>query len=206
MTKRIGASKSVIRHKQMKANRHIKEVSERKAQRKISRQLNSVKERYQKMNGSVFSENQTFKRLKPKVKSVLKIKNPDYNQRQHIKAVIRDFNNHETTSFNGSRKIYRSTVKTIYSHQNKLHGNKWKPLLNKDIVTPKSVQVARKFWKSYHKLNDLLESQHGSKNVFDSDTKLSYLTGNEAGSSDDTAMGTFNDLMQSATPNTGIIL
>jgi hypothetical protein len=206
MTKRIGASKSVIRHKQMKANRHIKEVSERKAQRKISRQLNSVKERYQKMNGSVFSENQTFKRLKPKVKSVLKIKNPDYNQRQHIKAVIRDFNNHETTSFNGSRKIYRSTVKTIYSHQNKLHGNKWKPLLDKDIVTPKSVQVARKFWKSYHKLNDLLESQHGSKNVFDSDTKLSYLTGNEAGSSDDTAMGTFNDLMQSATPNTGIIL
>lgn len=206
MTKRIGASKSVIRHKQMKANKRLKEVSERRAQRKISRQLNSVKERYQKMNGSVFSENQTFKRLKPKVKSVLKIKNPDYNQRQHIKAVIRDFNNHETTSFNGSRKIYRSTVKTIYSHQNKLHGNKWKPLLNKDIITPKSVQVARKFWKSYHKLNDLIESQHGSKNVFDSDTKLSYLTGNEAGSSDDTAMSTFNDLMQSATPNTGIIL
>lgn len=206
MTKRIGASKSVIRHKQMKAKMHVQEVAERREQRKISRQLNSVKVRYQRMNHSVFKGNQTFQRLKPKVESILKIKNPTYNQRQHIKAVIRDFNSHKTTSFKGSRNIYRSTVKTIYEHQNKLHGNKWKPLLDKDIITPQSVETARKFWESYRKLNDLLESEHGSRDVFDSDTKLTYLTGHEAGTSEDTAMDTFNDLMQSATPDTGILL
>lgn len=206
MTKRIGARRSVIRHKQMKARKHLKEVSNRKAQRKISRQLKSAKQRYDKMNGSVFSGNKTYQRIKPKLEDVLKIKNPTYNQRQHIRAVIRDFNNHATTSFGGSRKIYRSTVKTIYNHENEVHGNKWKPLLNKNIITPQSVSEAKKFWSSYHKVNDLLESQHGSKDVYNSDTKLTYLIGHESGSSDDISNDTFNDLLQNAVPDTGIIL
>lgn len=206
MTKRFGASKSVIRHKQMKANRHLKEVAERRAQRKIMRQVRAVKARYQKMNGSVFSDNKTFQRLKPKVESIFKIKNPDFNQRQHINAVIRDFNSHETTSFKGSRKIYRSTIKTIYSHENKLHGNKWKPLLDRKIITPQSVETARKFWSSYHKLNDLLESEHGSKDIYDSDVKLTYLTGHVAGTSEDVSHDTFLELLQTAAPDTQIIL
>lgn len=206
MTRRIGASKSVIRHKKMKSRIHLEEVAERRGQRKILRQLHSVKERYQKMNGSVFSGNQTFQRLKPHIESALKIKKPDYNQRQHIGSVIRDFNNHETTSFKGSRNIYRSTVKTIYNHQNELHGNKWKPLVSKDIITPQSVHAAHKFWGAYHKLNDLLESKHGSKDIFNSDAKLTYLTGHEAGTSEEISMDTFNDLLQNATPDTGIIL
>lgn len=206
MTKRKGASRSVIRHKQMKANMHMKEVAERRAQRKIMKQVSSVKARYQKMNGSVFSGNTTFQRLKPKVESVLKIKKPNYNQRQHIRAVIRDFNNHETTSFKGSRTIYRSTVKTIYNHENKLHGNKWRPLLNKKIITPQSVETARKFWSSYRKLNDLLETQHGSKDIYNSDVKLTYLTGHVAGTSEDASRETFLEILQTATPDTGIIL
>ena len=78
MTKRVHASRSVIRHKQMKARQHLKEVHNRKAQRKVMNQVKSLEQRYNKMNGSVFSDNQTFKRLKPQVENVLKIKNPDY--------------------------------------------------------------------------------------------------------------------------------
>lgn len=206
MTKRVGAKRSVIRHKQMKARKHAKEVAERRAQRKVSKQLESMEQRYNKMNDSVFSGNRTFKRLKPQVEKVLKIKHPDYNQREHIRAVIRDFNSHDTTSFYRSRKIFRSSVKTIYNFENERHGNKWKPLINKDIPTPQSVHDAKKFWKSYRKLNDLLESEHGSKDVYDSETKLTYLTGHVKGTSEDISHETFNELLQYATPTTGIIL
>lgn len=206
MTKRIHARKSVIRHKKMKARQHLKEVHERKAQRKVMRQVRNIEQRYNKMNHSVFSDNRTFKRLKPQVEKVLKNKNPNYNQREHIKAVVRDFNSHETTSFKGSRNIYRASVKTVYSFENERHGNKWKPLLNKDIPTPQSVADAKKFWKSYHKLNDLLEAKHGSKNVFDSDVKLTYLTGHVAGTSEDISHETFEELLEYAKPSTGIIL
>ena len=170
------------------------------------RQVKSLEQRYNKMNGSVFSDNQTFKRLKPQVENVLKIKNPDYNQRQHIRAVIRDFNSHETTSFKGSRNIYRASVKTFYNFENERHGNKWKPLLNKEIPTPQSVQSAKKFWSSYRKVNDLLESAHGSKHVFNSDVKLTYLTGHVKGTSEDISQATFRELLEYAQPSTGIIL
>ena len=206
MTKSIHARKSVIRHKKMKARQHLKEVHERRAQRKVMRQVRNIEQRYNKMNRSVFRDNRTFKRLKPQVEKVLKIKNPNYNQRQHIRAVVRDFNSHETTSFKGSRNIYRASVKTVYSFENERHGNKWKPLLNKDIPTPQSVSDAKKFWKSYHKLNDLLEAKHGSKNVFDSDVKLTYLTGHVAGTSEDISHETFEELLEYAKPSTGIIL
>ena len=206
MTKRVHARKSVIRHKQMKARQHLKEVHERRAQRKVIRQVRSLEQRYNRMNRSVFRDNRTFKRLKPQVENVLKIKNPNYNQRQHIRAVIRDYNSHETTSFKRSRNIYRASVKTVYNLENERHGNKWKPLLNKDIPTPQSVQSAKKFWSSYRKLNDLLESRHGSKNVFDSDVKLTYLTGHVAGTSEDISHETFEELLEYAKPSTGIIL
>lgn len=206
MTKSIHARKSVIRHKKMKARQHLKEVAERKAQLKTMKQVRSLKQRYNKMNHSVFRDNQTFKRLKPQVENVLKIKNPNYNQRQHIGAVIRDYNSHETTSFKGSRNIYRASVKTVYNLENKRHGNKWKPLINKDIPTPKSVHHARKFWSSYHKLNNLLEAKHGSKHVFDSNSKLTYLSGHVSGSSSSIASSTFSELLSYARPSTGIIL
>ena len=206
MTKRIHASRSVIRHKRMKARQHLKEVHNRKAQRKVMKQVKSLEQRYNKMNGSVFSDNQTFKRLKPQVENVLKIKNPDYNQRQHIRAVIRDFNSHDTTSFKGSRNIYRASVKTVYNFENERHGNKWKPLLNKDIPTPQSVQSAKKFWSSYRKVNDLLESAHGSKHIFDSDTKITYLTGYVKGTPADISYETFKELLKHEKPSTGIIL
>ena len=206
MTKRIHASRSVIRHKRMKARQHLKEVHNRKAQRKVMKQVKSLEQRYNKMNGSVFSDNQTFKRLKPQVENVLKIKNPDYNQRQHIRAVIRDFNSHDTTSFKGSRNIYRASVKTVYNFENERHGNKWKPLLNKEIPTPKSVKQVKKFWSSYHKLNDLLESAHGSKHIFDSDTKITYLTGYVKGTPADISYETFKELLKHEKPSTGIIL
>ena len=206
MTNSIHARKSVIRHKKMKARQHLKEVQNRRAQRKVMKQVQDIEQRYNKMNRSVFRDNRTFKRLKPQVEKVLKIRNPNYNQRQHIRAVVRDFNSHETTSFKGSRNIYRASVKTVYSFENERHGNKWKPLLNKEIPTPQSVQDAKKFWKSYHKLNDLLEAKHGSKDVFDSDVKLTYLTGHVAGTSEDISHETFNELLQYAKPSTGIIL
>ena len=206
MTNSIHARKSVIRHKQMKARQHLKEVAERRAQRKVMRQVRSLEQRYNRMNRSVFRDNRTFKRLKPQVENVLKIKNPNYNQRQHIRAVIRDYTSHETTSFKRSRNIYRASVKTVYNLENERHGNKWKPLLNKDIPTPQSVQSAKKFWSSYRKLNDLLESRHGSKNVFDSDVKLTYLTGHVAGTSEDISHETFEELLEYAKPSTGIIL
>lgn len=206
MTNSIHARKSVIRHKKMKARQHLKEVAERRAQRKVMRQVQNIEQRYNKMNRSVFRDNRTFKRLKPQVEKVLKIKHPNYNQREHIKAVVRDFNSHETTSFKGSRNIYRASVKTVYNFENERHGNKWKPLLNKEIPTPQSVQDAKKFWKSYHKLNDLLEAKHGSKDVYDSDVKLTYLTGHVAGTSEDISHETFNELLQYAKPSTGILL
>ena len=206
MTKRTGARKSVIRHKKMKARQHAKEVHNRRAQRKLMKQVRSLEQRYNRMNHSVFRGNRTFKRLKPQVENVLKIRNPTYNQRQHIRAVIRDFNSHETTSFKGSRNIYRSTVKTVYNFENARHGNKWKPLLNKEIPTPQSVQSAKKFWSSYHKLNDLLEAKHGSKDVFDSDVKLTYLTGHVKGTSEEISQATFRELLGYAEPSTGIIL
>lgn len=206
MTKRIGAKRSVIRHKQMKARKHAKEVHERRAQRKVTKQLESIEQRYNKMNNSVFSDNRTFKRLKPQVEQVLKIKHPDYNQREHIRAVIRDFNSHDTTSFSRSRKIFRSSVKTIYNFENERHGNKWKKLLDRNIATPKTVHETRKFWSAYRKLNDLLEAEKGSKDVYNSDVKLTYLTGHVAGTSDIISRDTFNELLQYATPDTGIIL
>lgn len=206
MTKRVHASRSVIRHKRMKARQHLKEVSERRAQRKVMKQVHDIEQQYNKMNRSVFRDNRTFKRLKPQVEKVLKIKNPNYNQREHIRAVIRDFNSHRTTSFAGSRDIYRASVKTVYSLENIRQGNKWKPLLNKEIPTPQSVKQARRFWKSYRKLNDLLEAEHGSKNVFDSEVKLTYLTGHVAGTSEDISQATFRELLDYAEPSTGIIL
>lgn len=206
MTNSIHARKSVIRHKKMKARKHLKEVHERRAQRKVMKQVRSMEQRYNKMNRSVFRDNRTFNRLKPQVEKVLKSRNPNYNQREHIKAVVRDFNSHRTTSFTGSRDIYRASVKTVYQLENIRHGNKWKPLLNKEIPTPQSVHAAKKFWKSYHKLNDLLEAEHGSKNVFDSEVKLTYLTGHVAGTSEDISHETFNELLQYAKPSTGIIL
>ena len=206
MTNSIHARKSVIRHKKMKARQHLKEVHERRAQRKVMKQVRDIEQRYNKMNRSVFRDNRTFKRLKPQVEKVLKIKNPNYNQRQHIRAVVRDFNSHETTSFKGSRNIYRASVKTVYSFENERHGNKWKPLLNKDIPTPQSVQDAKRFWKSYRKLNNLLEAKHGSKDVYDSEVKLTYLTGHVAGTSEDISHETFNELIQYAKPSTGILL
>lgn len=206
MTKRMGAKRSVIRHKQMKARKHAKEVAERRAQRKTLKQVKSMGERFNKMNNSVFSDNRAFKRLKPQVGQVLKIKHPNYNQRQHIRAVIRDFNSHDTTSFNRSRKIFRSSVKTIYNFENERHGNKWKKLLDRNIATPKTVLETRKFWSAYGKLNDLLEAENGSKDVYNSDVKLTYLTGHVAGNSDIISRDTFNELLQYATPDTGIIL
>lgn len=206
MTNSIHARKSVIRHKKMKARQHLKEVAERKAQRKVMKQVRSLKQRYNKMNRSVFRDNRTFKRLKPQVEKVLKIKEPNYNQREHIKAVVRDFNSHRTTSFTGSRDIYRASVKTVYQLENIRHGNKWRQLLNKEVPTPQSVQDAKRFWASYRKLNNLLEARHGSKDVFDSEVKLTYLTGHVAGTSEDISHETFNELLQYAKPSTGIIL
>ena len=206
MTNSIHARKSVIRHKKMKTRQHLQEVAERRAQRKVMKQVRSLEQKYNKMNHSVFRDNRTFKRLKPQVEKVLKIKNPNYNQREHIKAVIRDYNSHETTSFKGSRNIYRASVKTVYNLENERQGNKWKPLLNKDIPTPQSVQSAKKFWSSYRKLNNLLEARHGSKDVFDSEVKLTYLTGHVAGTSEDISHETFNELLQYAKPSTGIVL
>ena len=206
MTNSIHARKSVIRHKKMKTRQYLQEVAERRAQRKVMKQVQNIEQRYGKMNHSVFRDNRTFKRLKPQVEGVLKIKNPNYNQREHIKAVIRDYNNHETTSFKGSRNIYRASVKTVYNLENERQGNKWKPLLNKDIPTPQSVQSAKKFWSSYRKLNNLLEARHGSKDVFDSEVKLTYLTGHVAGTSEDISHETFNELLQYAKPSMGIIL
>lgn len=206
MTKRVHARKSVIRHKKMKARQHLKEVAERRAQRKTMKQVRSLEQRYNKMDRSVFRDNRTFKRLKPQVEKVLKIRNPNYNQREHIKAVVRDFNSHETTSFKGSRNIYRASVKTVYNLENERHGNKWKSLLNKDIPTPQSVQSAKNFWSSYRKLNNLLEARHGSKDVFDSEVKLTYLTGHVAGTSEDISQATFRELLEYAQPSTGIIL
>lgn len=206
MTKRIGARKSVIRHKKMKARQHLKEVRNRRAQRKTMRQVRSLEQRYNRMNHSVFRDNKTFKRLKPQVEKVLKIKHPNHNQREHIGAVTRDYYSHETTSFKGSRNIYRASVKTVYNLENARHGNKWKPLLNKDIPTPKSVHHAKKFWSSYHKLNNFLEAKHGSKDVYDSGTKLTYLTGHVKGTSESIAHNTFTELLQYAKPSTGIIL
>lgn len=205
-SQRVGAKRSVIRHKRMKTRQHLKEVHERKAQRKTMKQVKSLEQRYNKMNHSVFRDNQTFKRLKPQVEHVLKTRNPNHNQREHIRAVIRDYNSHETTSFKGSRNIYRASVKTVYNLENKRHGNKWKPLLNKDVPTPKSVRHAKKFWKSYHKVNDLLESAHGSKHIYDSGTKLTYLSGHVSGSSSHIASSTFSELLSYAKPSTGIIL
>lgn len=206
MTKKIGAKRSVIRHKQMKARQHAKEVHERRAQRKTLKQVESMRQRYNKMNHSVFSDNITFKRLKPQVEHVLKIKHPTYNQRQHIRAVVRDFNSHDTTSFYKSRKIFRSSVKTIYNLENERHGNKWKKLLDRNIVTPKTVHETRKFWSAYRKLNDLLEAENGSKDVYNSEVKLTYLAGHESGTSDTIAQDTYDDLLQYANPDTGIIL
>lgn len=206
MTKRVGAKRSVIRHKQMKARKHAKEVHERRAQRKVSKQLESMEQRYNKMNNSVFSDNRTFKRLKPQVEQALKIKNPNYNQREHIKAVIRDYNSHDTTSFYRSRKIFRSSVKTIYNFENKRHGNKWKKLLDRDIATPKTVHETRRFWSAHRKLNNLLEARYGSKDVYDSKTKLTYLTGHIKGSSETIAHNTLSELFHYAKPATGIIL
>lgn len=206
MTKKIGAKRSVIRHKQMKARQHAKEVHERRAQRKILKQVESMRQRYNKMNHSVFSDNRTFRRLKPQVEHVLKIKHPNYNQREHIRAVVRDFNSHDTTSFYRSRKIFRSSVKTIYNLENKRHGNKWKKLLDRNIATPKTVHETRKFWSAYRKLNDLLEAENGSKDVYNSEVKLTYLAGHESGTSDTIAQDAYNDLLQYATPDTGIIL
>lgn len=206
MTKSIHARKSVIRHKKMKARQHLKEVHERRAQRKVMKQVRDIEQRYNKMNRSVFRDNRTFKRLKPQVEKVLKIKNPNYNQREHIKAVVRDFNSHETTSFKGSRNIYRASVRTVYNFENERYGNKWKPLLNKEIPTPQSVQDAKRFWKSYRKLNNLLEAKHGSKDVYDSEIKLTYLTGHVKGTSEDISHDTFNELIQYAKPTTGILL
>lgn len=190
----------------MKARKHAKEVAERRAQRKTLKQVKSMEERFNKMNNSVFSDNKTFKRLKPHVEQVLKNKHPNYNQRQHIRAVIRDFNSHDTTSFNRSRRIFRSSVKTIYNFENERHGNKWKKLLDRNIATPKTVHETKKFWSAYSKLNDLLEVEKGSKDVYNSDVKLTYLTGHVAGNSDIISRDTFNELLQYATPDTGIIL
>ena len=78
--------------------------------------------------------------------------------------------------------------------------------MNKEIPTPQSVYDAKKFWKSYRKLNDLLESEHGSKDVYDSETKLTYLTGHVKGTSEDISHDTLNELLQYATPATGIVL
>lgn len=206
MTNSIHARKSVIRHKQMKARKHAKEVHERRAQRKTLRQVKSMEERFNRMNNSVFSDNRTFKRLKPQVEQVLKIKNPDYNQREHIRAVARDFNSHDTTSFYRSRKIFRSSVKTIYNFENKRHGNKWKKLLDRNIATPKTVHETRRFWSAYRKLNNLLEARYGSKDVYDSEIKLTYLTGHVAGTSETISHDTLNELLQYAKPSTGIIL
>lgn len=205
-SQRSGAKRSVIRHKRMKARMHAKEVAERRAQRKTMRQVRSMRERYNKMNHSVFSGNSTFKRLKPQAEHVFKIKNPNYNQRSHIRAVVRDFNSHNTTSFRGSRDIFRSSVKTIYNLENKRYGNKWKHLVNRKIATPQSVNATKTFWGAFHKLNDLLESEKGSKDIFDSDTKLSYLSGHASGGSSSIARSTFSDLLQYASPDTGIIL
>ena len=205
-SQRVGAKRSVIRHKKMKARRHAKEVSERRAQRKTMRQVRSLEQRYNRMNHSVFKGNNTFQRLKPQVEHVLKTKNPNYNQRSHIRAVIRDFNSHDTTSHTRSRNIFRSSVKTIYDLENKRHGNKWRKLINSKIATPKSVKATKTFWGSYHKVNDILESQKGSKDVFDSNTKLSYLSGHTSGGSSGIASSTVSDLLSYASPSTGIIL
>ena len=62
MTNSIHARKSVIRHKKMKARQHLKEVAERRAQRKVMRQVQNIEQRYNKMNRSVFRDNRTFKR------------------------------------------------------------------------------------------------------------------------------------------------
>ena len=190
----------------MKARKHAKEVHERRAQRKTLKQVKSMEERLNKMKNSVFSDNRTFKRLKPQVEQVLKIKNPDYNQREHIRAVIRDFNSHDTTSFYRSRKIFRSSVKTIYNFENKKHGNKWKKLLDRNIATPKTVHETRRFWSAYRKLNNLLEARYGSKDVYDSEVKLTYLTGHVKGTSETISHDTLNELLQYATPDTGILL
>lgn len=205
-SQRVGAKRSAIRHKQMKARRHAKEVAERRAQRKTMRQVRSMSERYNRMNHSVFRDNSTFKRLKPQVEHTLKIKHPNYNQRSHIRAIVRDFNSHDTTSHTRSRNIFRSSVKTIYDLENKRHGNKWKKLVKSKIASPKSVRATKTFWGAFHKLNDLLESQKGSKDVFDSDTKLSYLSGHTSGGSSGIASSAFSELLQYASPSTGIIL
>lgn len=214
MTKRIHASKSVIRHKQMKAKQHLQAVNNRRVQRKLNKQVANLHQQYNKMNGSVFSGSQTFKRLKPQVEKILKIKNPTYQQRRYMKAVVRDFNSHDTSTFSGSRKIFRSTVKTVYNIENKRHGNQWKKLLNNGIPTPQSVNAAKTFWNSYHKLNDILESKQGTKGIYDSDTKLTYLTGHasasyltgpEKDSSFDIAQDTFYELLQYADPTDIII-
>lgn len=206
MTNTRHAKASVIRHKQMKARLRKQATAERRRIRKTRVKQQQILKAYNRINHSVFRENSSLNKIRTHL-DILNKKNPTYNDTQAINALSRWVNQQDTTTFKGARNIFRSAVKTIYNHENKIHGNLWKKeLKNKDIPTPQTVKGVRKFWSAYHKLNDLLESKHGSKNIFDSKVKLTYLTGHVAGQSEDIAQSTFEELLQYAEPDTGIIL
>lgn len=206
MTSSRHASASVIRHKKMKNRIREKANAERRRIRKTRAQQESILKSYNRINHSVFKENESLNRIRSNLDLLTK-KNPTYNDTQAIKALNRWVNSHETTTFKGSRNVFRSAIKSVYDHEHARNGNLWKKeLQEKDIPTPKTVAGVRKFWSAYHKLNDLLESQHGSKDIFSSEYKLTYLTGHVAGQSEDIAQSTFEDLLQYAEPTTDIIL
>lgn len=206
MTNSKHASASVIRHKKMKNKMRGKAAAERKRIRKTRAQQDSILKSYNRINHSVFKENESLNRIREHM-DVLKKKNPTYNDTQAVKAIDRWVKSHDTTTFKGSRNVFRSAIKSVYDHENARNGNLWKKeLQGKEIPTPKTVAGVRKFWSAYHKLNDLLESKHGSKDVFSSEYKLTYLTGYTAGQSEDIAQSTFDDLLQYAEPDTDIIL
>ena len=122
MTNTRHAKASVIRHKQMKARLRKQATAERRRIRKTRVKQQNILKAYNRINHSVFKENSSLNKISNHL-NLLNKKNPTYNDTQAINALSRWVNQQDTTTFKGSRNIFRSAVKTIYNHENKIQGN-----------------------------------------------------------------------------------
>ena len=122
MTNTRHAKASVIRHKQMKARLRKQATAERRRIRKTRVKQQNILKSYNRINHSVFRENSSLNKIRTHL-DILNKKNPTYNDTQAINALNRWVNQQDTTTFKGARNVFRSAVKTIYNHENKIHGN-----------------------------------------------------------------------------------
>ena len=157
------ASKSVKRHKAMKARKRLENKQLRKQVKKIQQQQRVTKIKYQRLQHSVYRDSPAARALDTKTAFMSKreLLKSGYN-REKVRTQLRTYNNRVSSTRQGVKDIWDKSANTIINtRQGRNFLNKKglseKEFFNKFHQIQKDKDQAKSFWELYGKLQDVMQ-------------------------------------------------